>query len=116
MVAELCGRHAYRKANRAWITGLLFCLALLSAPLQAQSGNGQVSGLVTDSSGAAMAGATVIATNTATNIPYRTVTNRSGVYVLSQMVPGPYTVQASKQGFAPSSAPASGCRPAIRWR
>ena len=100
MVAELCGCHAYRKANRAWITGLLFCLALLSAPLQAQSGNGQVSGLVTDSSGAAMAGATVIATNTATNIPYRTVTNRSGVYVLSQMVPGPYTVQASKQGFA----------------
>ena len=58
----------------------------------AQSSNGQVTGLVTDSSGAAVPDAEVTAINSSTGVSYRGTTNGSGVYVLSQLVPGPYKV------------------------
>ncbi|HET9307026.1 MAG TPA: carboxypeptidase-like regulatory domain-containing protein, partial [Candidatus Sulfotelmatobacter sp.] len=66
----------------------------------AQSSNGQITGLVTDSSGAAVAGANLTATNTATGVSYRGTTNGAGVYVLSQLIPGAYKVALDKEGFA----------------
>lgn len=84
--------------------GLLgFLLANQSA--LAQSSNGQVTGLVTDSSGAAVPDAEVTAVNSATGVSYRGTTNGSGVYVLSQLVPGPYKVSLSKGGFASVERP-----------
>src|SRR5579862_9412865 len=66
----------------------------------AQSSNGQLTGLVADSSGAAVEGASVTATNTATGVAYSGTTNGAGVYVLPQLVPGQYKVSLSKEGFA----------------
>jgi hypothetical protein len=66
----------------------------------AQSSNGQITGLVTDSSAAAVEGASISATNNATGVAYNTTSNGSGVYVLLQLVPGPYKVTLTKQGFA----------------
>ena len=66
----------------------------------AQSSNGQITGLITDSTGAAVEGATVSATNTATGVAYTGKTNNAGVYVLPQLIPGPYKVSLSKEGFA----------------
>jgi len=66
----------------------------------AQSSNGQITGLVTDSSGAAVEGANLTATNTATGVSYRGTTNGAGVYVLSQLIPGSYKVALDKEGFA----------------
>ena len=71
----------------------------LSQSVIAQSSNGQVTGLVTDSTGAAVPGANVNATNTATGVIYSGTTNNAGVYVLPQLIPGPYTVSLSKEGF-----------------
>src|ERR1700738_1899461 len=78
--------------------GLLAFLAADQSVL-AQSSNGQITGLVTDSSGAAVADAEITATNSATGVAYRGTTNGSGVYVLSQLVPGPYKVSLNKGGF-----------------
>ena len=97
----------YRAKNNecASRTRVLLCfLALLSflcagQGVQAQSSNGQVTGLVTDSTGAAVEGARVNATNVATGVDYTTTTNSSGVYVLPQLVPGPYKVSLKKEGF-----------------
>lgn len=68
--------------------------------LQAQSSNGQISGIVDDSSGAAIPGAQVTALNSATSVAYSNSTNDSGVYVLPQLIPGQYKVTVSKQGFS----------------
>ncbi|HEX3820406.1 MAG TPA: carboxypeptidase-like regulatory domain-containing protein [Candidatus Sulfotelmatobacter sp.] len=87
-------------------TRVLVCLlALLSFLCATQSGwaqssNGQLTGLVTDSTGAAVEGVRINATNIATGVAYTSTTNGSGVYVVPQLVPGPYKVSLVKEGFA----------------
>lgn len=85
----------------AWaVLGAIVCIALLINPaLHAQSSNAQLSGLVTDPTGAVIAGAQIKAVNTATNVPYTTVSNESGIYVLPELLPGPYAVSVTAPGF-----------------
>ena len=84
---------------------LMYCMVLLgflaaSSAVFAQSSNGQITGLVTDQSGAAIQDANITATNTATGVTYSGTSNGAGVYVLPQLVPGPYKVTLTKDGFA----------------
>lgn len=65
----------------------------------AQSGRANITGTVTDSQGAVVAGATVTATNTATGVAIPTTTNGAGVYNILQLIPGVYTVKVEKEGF-----------------
>ena len=67
--------------------------------LLAQTSNAQLSGSVTDTSGAVVAGAEIKAVNTATNVAYAAVSNGSGIYILQELLPGPYVVSAAAQGF-----------------
>ncbi len=67
--------------------------------MRAQTSNAQLSGLVTDATGAVIAGAKITAVNTATNVPYATVSNGAGIYVLPELLPGPYTLSVSAPGF-----------------
>ena len=67
--------------------------------IDAQTSNAQLSGLITDSSGAVLAGAQIKAINMATNVPYSTVSNGAGIYVLPELLPGPYTVAVTAPGF-----------------
>src|SRR5437588_6542662 len=83
----------------------LFGLLAANQGAMAQSSNGQITGLVTDSSGAAVAGVEIDATNSATGVAYNTTSNGSGVYVLPQLVPGPYKVTLIKDGFATVQRP-----------
>ena len=89
-------------ASQAGLRALAVAV-LLSLPActqtQAQTSNAQVSGLITDSSGAVVAGAQITATNTATNVAYNAVSNESGIYVLPELLPGPYKISVSAQGF-----------------
>ena len=84
------------------ILGGIVSMAVLIAPcvqIHAQTSNAQLSGLVTDTSGAVIAGAEVKAVNVATNVPYSAVSNGSGIYVLLELLPGPYTISATAPGF-----------------
>src|SRR5262249_755013 len=54
---------------------------------------------ITDSNGAAAAGATVIATEVRTNIALTTATNQDGNYVFSNIKDGIYRIEASLKGF-----------------
>jgi hypothetical protein len=67
--------------------------------VRAQSSNAQLSGSVTDTTGAAIAGAEIKAINEATNVPYTSVSNGSGIYVLQELLPGPYTISVTAPGF-----------------
>jgi hypothetical protein len=72
---------------------------LAAAPAPAQVLYGSITGSVRDTSGGALAGATVVATHQATNLTRETVTNQEGVYNLINLPQGAYRVRVSLQGF-----------------
>jgi outer membrane receptor protein involved in Fe transport len=65
----------------------------------AQNIYGSLVGNVTDSSGAAIPGATVSATQTETNLTREVVTNASGAYSIPNIPSGTYTVNVTVPGF-----------------
>ncbi|MFC5863669.1 carboxypeptidase-like regulatory domain-containing protein [Acidicapsa dinghuensis] len=67
--------------------------------MRAQSSNAQLSGLVTDTTGAVISGAQIKATNTATNVSYSAISNGSGIYLLTELLPGTYSLNVSVPGF-----------------
>ncbi len=76
-------------------------LLLLGTPfaLNAQEVRASIIGTVTDPSGAAITGATVRATNTATNISVTTATNDTGSYLTPFLAPGSYVLTVEMKGF-----------------
>ncbi len=75
-------------------------LVVTILPLTAQiGGTGSIQGTVTDPSGSAVPGAAVTASNVATGVRTTTVTTEAGVYNLSPLQPGEYTVTVSAPGF-----------------
>lgn len=78
----------------------LYVVLMLSAlQLLAQSPDGNINGLVSDSASAAVVGAEVVAVDDVTHVQYTTKTNTEGIYVLPNLPPGPYRLQVSKVGF-----------------
>jgi outer membrane receptor protein involved in Fe transport len=61
---------------------------------------GGIEGNVTDSSGAAIAGATVEATDVPDAVTRDTVTNGDGAYRFPSLIPGTYSVTIKRAGFA----------------
>ncbi len=58
-----------------------------------------VQGVVTDSTGSVVPGATVTLVNTATNASIEAQTNDDGLYRFNNLAPGTYRITASKSGF-----------------
>jgi len=68
--------------------------------IHAQSASStSIAGIVTDSSGAAVADATVKLTDKATNTPRSTNTNEQGRYFFADVTSGDYEIAVSKTGF-----------------
>jgi hypothetical protein len=77
-----------------------FCALAACARLAAQITSGEITGTISDSAGAVVAGATVTATNPATATQRTTQTSGAGVYTLTALPPGSYTLRAEKEGFS----------------
>jgi outer membrane receptor protein involved in Fe transport len=75
------------------------CLLLLGSAVTS-FGQATLSGTVKDSSGAAIAGATVTARNTASGTSYTVSADSEGKYELKDVASGPYRVTASSLGFS----------------
>lgn len=67
--------------------------------LCAQVGNG-IAGTVTDSSGAAIANASVTVVNASTKVEVQTTTSSVGTYKVIGLVPGHYSINVEAQGFS----------------
>src|SRR4029077_2492701 len=72
------------------------CLTLNTFSLFAQSPNGNINGLVSDPSRAAVVGAEIVAVNDVTGVQHTPKTNSEGIYALPNLPPGPYRVQVSR--------------------
>src|SRR4051812_1825495 len=81
--------------------GLLFWSVFLfsTEPLAAQY-RASLQGSVTDAQGGVVPGASITLTSKETAITRTATTSNSGVYAISGLAPGPYSLVVEKQGFA----------------
>ena len=97
--ASVAGKNSSRWAGSRFF----LCAALLLATalmMWAQMETGQVTGTVTDPTGAVVANAAVKATNALTGTARSTTSNNAGVYVLPNLEPGTYDVSVTATGFS----------------
>jgi hypothetical protein len=78
---------------------------VMTAYAMAQTTNGQMSGAVTDASGAVIPQVHITLINQETGQERTTVTDNSGAYIVSQLPPGIYKLTTKKAGFATSEQP-----------
>ena len=79
---------------------LLMTFALAIGPVWGQVETGTITGTVRDSSGAAVAGATVTAHNTATSAERSATTGSNGQYTITGVPPGVFDLTVTSTGFA----------------
>src|SRR4051812_30398825 len=75
------------------------CLWAIPSSASAQAVTGTLLGNITDSSGGAVPGVTVTATEVQTNVGRTAVTNEAGFFLFSSIQGGKYAVTAELQGF-----------------
>ncbi len=85
-------------------TCVLFVCITLSPIGLAQVQNGQITGLVTDPSGAVVTGARVHVSSPATGYEADMDSNDSGIYAVSELLVGTYTIRVESPGFKTSTA------------
>ena len=82
-----------------------FTLLLFSASALAQSTAGRILGTVSDQSGAAVAGATVVITDAQRGTSRTTTTDESGAYAAPDLQPGTYKIHVEAKGFKTTERP-----------
>src|SRR3954453_4523173 len=88
------------KLRRITRAGYWLILTLCSVAIgYGQLLQGSIDGNVTDSSQAAVVGAGVVATDPATGLVRNTTSGADGIYSLSGLPPGTYSVSVSAPGF-----------------
>lgn len=92
-------------ARLAWgvvvVAGLVCLMCLPDSRVLFAQGitSGSISGSIVDSSGAAIPGAEIKVTRTATGTTQTVTTNAEGLYTVPNLTPGTYTLNAEKAGF-----------------
>ena len=95
-------KKTYIRCLATFALGLSFsvaCLVLVSPSSRAQTTYGSISGVVTDPSGAAIAGAQVTLTNLGTSEKRPQSTGSDGFYDFVNLIPGRYRIEVEKTGF-----------------
>ncbi len=94
--------RAYRVGMKEDSLGLSMVLAIAflgTTPLKAQLTTASLGGIVTDSSGAAVQGASVTVRNTATDLTKSAHSGPDGGYLFPVLMSGTYTLTVDKSGF-----------------
>ncbi|HET9385958.1 MAG TPA: carboxypeptidase-like regulatory domain-containing protein, partial [Gemmatimonadales bacterium] len=93
-----------RKARRGSLSlALTFAFACCAGalPARAQVASGEITGVVKDSTGDAVPGATVTITDRRTNLQRVAVSSEDGVYTAASLPPGEYRLDIELSGFRP---------------
>src|SRR6267142_3440468 len=75
-------------------------ICVLTCPLVWAQSTAQLSGTVSDPSGAVLPGVEVTATQTGTGLTRSVVTNETGSYSVTSLPVGPYKLEAALPGFS----------------
>ena len=78
---------------------LVFALTVLLASPSLAQNFGQITGIVADTTGGVLVGATVTVTNTQTGAAASQQANGAGVYVFPNLLPGIYNIKVEMDGF-----------------
>ncbi len=81
------------------VCGLLIAATADVAVVRAQVVNATLTGIVTDPTGATVAGAKVTAINAGTNLSHDAVSDSSGTYTIPSLTPGEYRLEVEQPGF-----------------
>ncbi|HTU32861.1 MAG TPA: carboxypeptidase-like regulatory domain-containing protein, partial [Candidatus Acidoferrum sp.] len=96
-----CGVNDYRSLALGIASILLFIFAACALPAWGQAvATGTVVGVVTDNSGAVVAGAIVTLIDSATGDTRSSTTNDAGHYIFPNVPPATYTIKFVKSGFS----------------
>jgi hypothetical protein len=74
-------------------------LVVLAASVEAQQGSSSIRGRIVDQQNAVLPGVAVVVTHQESGIFRETVTAADGTYFITGIVPGPYQVSATLEGF-----------------
>ena len=91
------GNQWFKLSSSALLGLMVLCLHLPSGLAQVNSGS--ISGYVSDPSGAAVPNANVTVTEVRTGIATKGVADSAGLYNITHLLPGEYTVSVEAQGF-----------------
>jgi len=91
--------NCHFRRSAAQVSLLLIATLAWLVPASAQQTLGSINGTVLDQSGAAVPGATVTVTDSATNLSRSTTTQSTGFYQIFNLPIGTYTVSVKQQGF-----------------
>lgn len=91
-----------RSARLLLASTLLFLSALISFPVLAQTNTATVVGTVTDDTGAAIPGATIVSKDLGTGETRTVTSGASGEFTIPNLQVGHYSITVTHQGFAPS--------------
>jgi hypothetical protein len=91
-----------KKGIAAIRSAAIFCLLLLlfASPAMAQVSTASVNGVVRDPQGAVIEGAVITLHSVETSVEHSSVSNGAGNYVILDLTPGRYTIQANARGFS----------------
>ena len=87
------------KGKRAALAVIMCAVLGIVQSTIAQTTTGEISGRITDSTGAIVRSAEVIAVNEDTGVERKTVSNEDGYYSFTFLPLGTYTVAATSSGF-----------------
>src|SRR5436190_19486383 len=87
--------------SRTSATSLAFAVFASLATRSALAQTAQITGRVTDSSGAVVPGTNIAVTNVGTAADRRVRTNEDGYYTVPLLLPGQYKIAVDQQGFKP---------------
>src|SRR5436305_11266969 len=83
-----------------WATAIALLLGMATFSIAQSIVSGDLTGTVTDPTGAVVPNVTVTVTNTQTGEARTSTTNANGIYRAALLRPGAYTVTVQPQGFA----------------
>src|SRR5208337_142832 len=99
--SSIPNRHSHIRVARLALA--LFLIFLGAPSLFAQTDTGNISGTVTDPTGAVIPGANILAANTDNGLKLNAVSNGTGEFTILAVPRGNYSVTASASGFQDQS-------------
>jgi hypothetical protein len=92
-------------SNRIQVLGIVCLILAVAVPMSSQTTTGRILGTVTDQSGAAVAGASLVITDVQRGTSRTVATDASGEYAAPELPPGIYQLRAEAKGFKSTERP-----------